>query len=95
MRSNKTGGDDLANAKVYSILVFVMFLWGMNVTWLKVIVSNGDPLTIQTARIFLAAITIFIILKLTKQPLYVKGMPFKYILIGCFFGVICHHVFLA
>ena len=95
MRSNKTGGDDLANAKVYSILVFVMFLWGMNVTWLKVIVSNGDPLTIQTARIFLAAITIFIILKLTKQPLYRKGMPFKYIFIGCFFGVICHHVFLA
>lgn len=72
-----------------------MFLWGMNVTWLKVIVSNGDPLTIQTARIFLAGIVIFIILKLTKQQLYVKNMPFKYILIGCFFGVICHHAFLA
>ncbi|MEO4054423.1 DMT family transporter [Solibacillus sp. CAU 1738] len=85
----------MGNAKVYSILILVMFVWGMNVTWLKVIVSNGEPLTMQTMRVFLAGITVFIILKLMKQKLYVQGMPWKYILIGCFFGVICHHGFLA
>lgn len=85
----------MANAKVYSILIFVMLLWGMNVTWLKIIVSNGDPLTMQTMRVLLAGITVFIILLVMKQKLFVPAMPWKYILIGCFFGVICHHVFLA
>lgn len=72
-----------------------MLLWGMNVTWLKIIVSNGDPLTMQTMRVLLAGITVFIILLLMKQKLHVPNMPWKYIIIGCFFGVICHHVFLA
>ena len=72
-----------------------MLLWGMNVTWLKIIVSNGDPLTMQTMRVLLAGITVFIILLLMKQKLLVPEMPWKYIFIGCFFGVICHHVFLA
>jgi len=72
-----------------------MLIWGINVPWMKLIIGSGDPLTLQGVRVFLAAVTIFLILKLTKQPLIVDKMPWKYILIGCFFGVICHHGFFA
>lgn len=85
----------LSNSKIYSILILVILLWGLNVTWLKIIVSNGEPITIQSVRIFLAGITVFLILLLMKQKVFVKNMPWKYILIGSFFGVICHHAFMA
>ncbi|SOC36272.1 DMT family transporter [Ureibacillus acetophenoni] len=85
----------MSNAKIYTILVLVMLAWGLNVTWLKIIVSNGDPLTLQSVRIFLAGITVFTILLILRQKLYVRNMPWKYILLGSFFGVICHHAFLA
>ncbi|HWL22927.1 MAG TPA: DMT family transporter [Ureibacillus sp.] len=85
----------MSNAKIYTILVLVMLAWGLNVTLLKIIVSNGDPLTLQSVRILLAGITVFIILFFMKQKLYVEKMPWKYILLGSFFGVICHHAFLA
>ncbi|CAM5204508.1 Drug/metabolite transporter (DMT)-like permease OS=Ureibacillus acetophenoni OX=614649 GN=SAMN05877842_102189 PE=3 SV=1 [Ureibacillus acetophenoni] len=85
----------MSNAKIYTILVLVMLAWGLNVTWLKIIVSNGDPLTLQSFRIFLAGITVFTFLIILRQKLYVRNMPWKYILLGSFFGVICHHAFLA
>lgn len=85
----------MSNVKVYSILIFVMLLWGMNVSWLKMIISNGDPLTLQAIRIFLAAITVFVLLICLRQKIFVPNMPWKYIIIACFFGTICHHAFLA
>lgn len=85
----------MSNKKVYSILILVMLIWGMNVSWMKLIITSGDPLTLQGLRVFFAALTVFLILKLMKQPLTVMNMPWKYILLGCFFGVICHHGFFA
>ena len=85
----------MSNKKVYSILILVMLIWGMNVSWMKLIITSGDPLTLQGLRVFFAALTVFLILKLMKQPLTVINMPWKYILLGCFFGVICHHGFFA
>lgn len=72
-----------------------MLIWGMNVSWMKLIIMSGDPLTLQGLRVFFAALTVFLILKLMKQPLTVMDMPWKYILLACFFGVICHHGFFA
>lgn len=85
----------MSNKKVYSILILVMLIWGMNVSWMKLIITSGDPLTLQALRVFLAALTVFLILKLMKQPLTVTNMPWKYIMLACFFGVICHHGFFA
>ena len=59
------------------------------------IIASGNPLTLQSTRVFLAALTVFLILKLMKQKLIVEDMPWRYIFIGCFFGVICHHGFFA
>ncbi len=85
----------MSNGKVYTILVLVMLAWGLNVTWLKIIVSNGDPLTLQSFRILTAGIVVFLILIILRQKLYVENMPWKYIILGSLFGVIFHHGFLA
>lgn len=85
----------MSNKKVYGILILVMLVWGMNVSWMKLIITSGDPLTLQGLRVFFAALTVFLILKLMKQPLTVENMPWKYIMLACFFGVICHHGFFA
>ncbi len=72
-----------------------MLLWGLNITWLKLIVTYGEPIIIQSVRIFIAGMTVFLILVLIKQKIYVRNMPWTYILIGSFFGVVCHHALMA
>ena len=85
----------MGNAKVYTILVLIMFTWGLNFPWLKMIISYGDPLTIQAVRVFIAGVVIFIIIKFMRQPLMIENMPWKYILLGSLFGIFFHHSLFA
>ena len=85
----------MSNAKVYAILIGVMILWGINTPWMKIIIASGDPLTLQATRVFIASLVIFIILKSLRKSLLVPNMPWKYIWIGAFFGVMLHHGFYA
>ena len=85
----------MKNVYVYAILIFVMLCWGLNVTMLKVLTANFEPLIMQGVRVFIAGATVFLLLWLFKQKLSVPNMPWKPIFVATFFGVICHHFFMA
>lgn len=81
--------------RVYSLLLFVMMLWGFNVSALKVLVTYIDPMLITAVRIGVAGIAVLIITYFmgifrvpTKQEWVTIGV------IGLF-NVIIHHTFLA
>ena len=82
----------MKNMQVYAILLFVMLWWGLNVTMLKVLTAHLDPLIMQSVRITLAGMTIFILLFLFRQKLYERQMPWKSStaflspLLGCILG---------
>ncbi len=81
--------------KVYGIMILTMFLWGINVSLLKLLVFDISPLVMQGTRIFLAGITLFLILFVTKKQIVYKEMPWKFVLLATLLGVIGHHSLLA
>lgn len=85
----------MKNLRIYLILIGVMFLWGMNVTALKVIVSNFPPITITSLRVFTAGVTVFIILFFLKKVRLPSKKEWGYILGGSLLNVTGHHLFLG
>ncbi|MFP3919797.1 DMT family transporter [Lysinibacillus telephonicus] len=81
--------------KVYAIMVLTMLFWGLNVSLLKLLINEIPPLVMQGTRIFLAGITLFIILLIWKKQIIYKEMPWKLLLLASFLGVIAHHSLLA
>lgn len=81
--------------KVYAIMIFTMFLWGMNVSLLKLMMFEIPPLVMQGTRIFIAGIALFLILLLLKKKIIYKEMPWKYVFLASFLGVVAHHSLLA
>jgi len=81
--------------KVYGIMIFTMFLWGINVSMLKLLVTDISPLVMQGSRIFLAGITLFLILLVLKKKILYKEMPWKLVVLAILLGVIAHHSLLA
>lgn len=80
---------------VHGLLLIVMLFWGFNVSALKVLVENFDPIMLTSVRIFTAGITVLIIAYFmgffrfpTKKELLIV------IYIGIF-NVILHHILLA
>ena len=85
----------MKNLKIYLILTGIMFLWGMNVTALKVIVGNFPPITITSLRVFTAGITVFIILFFFKKVRLPSRKEWIYIIGGGILNVTGHHLFLG
>lgn len=81
--------------KVYAIMVLTMLLWGANVSLIKLLINDIPPLVMQGTRIFVAGITLFIILLVWKKQIIYKEMPWKWLLLACFLGVVAHHSLLA
>jgi drug/metabolite transporter (DMT)-like permease len=85
----------LKNLKIYLILVGTMVVWGVNVPVLKIIVERFMPITATSIRIFIAGITVFVILswfKLVRKPTKKEVI---YIVLGSLLSVVFHHSFLA
>ncbi|MDN4493108.1 DMT family transporter [Ureibacillus aquaedulcis] len=80
---------------MYGIMIFTMFLWGINVSLLKLMVFDIPPLVMQGTRIFLAGITLFLILLVMRKKIVYKEMPWKLALLATMLGVIAHHSLLA
>lgn len=81
--------------RVYFPLIFVMLLWGLNVSALKVLVTNVDPIILTAVRIFVAGIVVLIIayfMGIFRLPTRKEIAIIIYIAI---FNVIAHHIFLA
>ncbi|WP_075617237.1 DMT family transporter [Paenisporosarcina indica] len=81
--------------KIYGILVFVMFLWGFNLPAVKFLVSEVGPVTTSAFRIFLASVVVFSILAVLKMVRKPTKQEWKYIVLGAFLNVVCHHYFLS
>lgn len=81
--------------KVYGVMILTMFLWGVNVSLLKLLVFDMPPLVMQGTRIFLAGITLFLILFVMKKKIIYKEMPWKFVFLATLLGVIVHHSLLA
>lgn len=77
------------------LLTGIMITWGLNVSVLKFIVMNTQPVTITALRIFTASlIVIFILfyLGLIRLP---KKKELFYVFGGALLSVVFHHYFLA
>lgn len=88
-------GYIMKNLKIYMILTGVMFLWGLNVTGLKVIVGNFPPITITSLRVFTAGVSVFIILFFFKKVRLPSRKEWSYIIGGGILNVTGHHLFLG
>ncbi len=80
---------------LYSSLLFVTLLWGLNVIATKILVTTFSPVTMTSFRIFTAGVVALLIL-FTMGKL--KSIPSKYlfyIFIVSLFNVVGHHVFLS
>lgn len=80
---------------VYLSIIFVMVLWGFNVTAIKIIVEQFSPVTITSLRILLAAIVVWGILCWQKQIRLPNSKEALYILLASLTGVLGHHFFLS
>ncbi|MCP8615677.1 DMT family transporter [Salirhabdus salicampi] len=81
--------------KIYFLLLFVMLMWGLNVSALKVLVENIDPILLTSFRIFTAGVVVIIIsvaMGIFRLP---TGKEFTIILYITVFNVIIHHLSLA
>ncbi|WP_158582956.1 DMT family transporter [Lysinibacillus yapensis] len=81
--------------KIYGIMAFTMFLWGINLALLKLLVLDIPPIVMQGTRIFVAGISLFLILLIMKKKIIYKEMPWKLVLLATLLGVIGHHSLLA
>ncbi|MDO7488691.1 EamA family transporter [Peribacillus frigoritolerans] len=48
--------------RIYILLTGIMITWGLNVSVIKILVANTQPVTITSMRIFTASLIVIIIL---------------------------------
>lgn len=84
----------MSRAKIYWMLVGVMFAWGANVPMLKFIGTHVPPVTVTGIRILMASLAVFLILKFLKILRLPTKREWKYILVGSLTNVLLHHLFL-
>ncbi|HZG71923.1 MAG TPA: DMT family transporter, partial [Chondromyces sp.] len=85
----------MSNVKIYWVLTAIMFVWGLNVSLVKILVANFDPITITSLRILTAGMCVFVILACLKEVRRPSGSEWGYILAGSLLNVVGHHYFLA
>lgn len=80
---------------IYLIVIFVMLIWGINLSAIKVLVESFLPITITSLRIFAAGLIVFVILGFTKMVRLPRKKEWYYVSGGAVFSVVLHHYFLA
>ena len=85
----------MSAAKVYVILIVNMIFWGFNVSFVKIIVGQVPPVTATAFRLFIAAVTVFLILGMTRKVRLPHRNEWKYIIGGSLTSIVAHHFFLA
>lgn len=79
---------------IYAMLVFVMFVWGVNLPILKHLVSVVPPVTLTGFRILTAGLAVLLILWQMKLLRWPTKQEWKYVLLGVLTNVVLHHYFL-
>lgn len=85
----------MSHLKLYLLLVAVMFAWGMNLPALKYLTGQMGPITMTSLRIFIAGITVFIILYFAKLIRMPTRKEWIYIFGGSMLNVVIHHYFIS
>ncbi|EKN63255.1 DMT family transporter [Schinkia azotoformans] len=80
---------------LYVQLLFVMMVWGFNVIAIKIIVEQFFAVTITSLRIFLAAIVVWLLLRIQKKIRLPQKREILFILVAMFVGIVGHHYFLS
>lgn len=89
----KWAGESLA--RIYSLLLIVMALWGFNLSALVVLVSHIDPITLTAVRIFTAGVAVLLISKMIGIFRFPTKSEWKTIGMITIFNVVFHHSLLA
>lgn len=72
-----------------------MMIWGFNVSAIKILVSNVDPILLTSFRIFVAGIAVLITCMFMGIFRFPRKKEWLYILFIALFNVILHHTFVA
>ncbi len=86
---------ELSKPLIYTLLFFVMMVWGFNVIAIKVLVENFAPVTITAFRILVAGIVVMGFLAAKKEFRRLTWSQFGFITLGAMTGILGHHFFLA
>ncbi|WP_027408083.1 DMT family transporter [Anoxybacteroides tepidamans] len=85
----------MAKWSIYMLLVAVMVVWGGNVVAIKILVSAFTPIMITSLRLFVAALTVFFVLAVTRQSQRVTAQQLMLVFTVGLCNVVGHHYFLA
>lgn len=82
-------------ARIYTLLLLVMLMWGLNVSAIKVLVDAIDPLLLTGFRVMTAGVAVLVIasfMGIFRLPRKQEWLIISYIAI---FNVMLHHSFVA
>lgn len=85
----------MSRALTYALLVFVMFIWGLNVVAVKFLVMHMPPVVMQSMRIFLAGLVTIITLYFLRDIRKMTNKEWFYTFLAALLGQVAHHAFLA
>lgn len=85
----------MSKLTTYSLLIFVMATWGLNVVAVKYLVSHFPPVMMQGLRIGLAGLCAIIILYFLKDLRKLNKQEWLWTSIAAVFGQVIHHSLLA
>jgi drug/metabolite transporter (DMT)-like permease len=85
----------MSKIKIYLILIVNMIFWGFNVSFVKIIVDYVPPVTATAFRLFVAAITVFLILGMTRRIRLPHKNEWGYMIAASLTSIVSHHFFLA
>ncbi|MFN7250247.1 MAG: DMT family transporter [Anaerobacillus sp.] len=88
-------GVMLSRTLTFSLLVFVMFIWGLNVVAIKYLVTELPPLAMQGTRIFIAGMFAITVLYFLRDLRKLTRTEWFYAFLAALFGQVGHHTLLA
>jgi drug/metabolite transporter (DMT)-like permease len=95
MIMGRIGWLKMNTMKIYLILVVNMVIWGFNVPFVKIIVEHVPPVTATSFRILIAAVTVFLILGITRRVRLPHKSEWGYMIAGSLTSIVSHHFFLS
>lgn len=84
-----------SNTITYLTVLFVTFLWGVNVVIIKVLLDYLPPLTMTAFRIFMAGIVVILILIYNRHLRNLTKREWKYTIMASVLGVVGHQILLT
>jgi drug/metabolite transporter (DMT)-like permease len=85
----------MSNIITYTLLFFIMAVWGVNVVAIKILVENFPPVIMQSVRIFIAGLVVILVLLSRVHFRKLSKKEWFYTLMAGLLGVVGHHFLLS